>query len=104
VVVADNLLDFVAVAVQVLVKTGVGFVSGKRDFRHDMAQCMQRLVLSLVVAALAKGLVGRTKVCRGEMAVTLTTTRQVNTIFTKPSVFGFHAAVGAHGTRRLRRY
>ncbi len=103
-VVADNLLDFVAVAVQVLVKTGVGFVSGKRDFRHDMAQCMQRLVLSLVVAALAKGLVGRTKVRRGQVSVALTTARQVYTVFTKPSVLGFHAAVGAYGTRRLRRY
>jgi len=63
-VVADNLLDFVAVAVEVLIETGVGFVSGKRDFRHDMTQCLKRLVLLLVEAALAKGLVGRTKVGR----------------------------------------
>jgi len=103
-VVADNLLDFVAVAVEVFVKTDVGFNSWEWDFCHDMAQCLKRLVLSLVEAALAKGLVGQAKMGRGQVTMASAATWQVNTIFAKPSVFGFHAAIGAHDTRRLRRY
>jgi len=61
VVVGHNLANLIRVVVEIFLETDVGVGDGQRNFRHDVTQCLQRLVLLLVLAALAKGRVGRTK-------------------------------------------
>jgi len=55
-------MDFIAVVVNIFVEAATGVGDGQRKFGHDVTQCTKRFLLLLVVTALAKGLVGWTKV------------------------------------------